>query len=647
MATKTINTRIGLKYDSYANWTRKGDWQDGVFTPSEQGASTYDAGFIPLQGEVIFYEVPSPKPAGTPVANPPAILFKVGDANETPLANLPWGSAIAADVYAWAKNQSLLGGTESGGTWTWSQDAAYADEQAEVAAFVKKETANIKIRIVPVQTPQGETGDDWYDTEVSTDNGVNWIASNTPFQINIEAYTAGDGLDLTGTEFSVKTKQGGYITADSTGIDVTPAVVTYSPAHNTQYNFTSFGDSAGSTEYGTGVAELLGTEDGWTTVNVVDNSVPGWANRTFKVQGTSVTQGNLYQLYEGETALDVWVRIDSTVPSSESDTLTSTTGVLTDGAVSQIKAYVDAKSAEQTSGGAVTVTETQTPTTGYAKTYSIAQGGTEVGKIDIPKDFLVQSATLETVATADVPYTGAVVGDKYIDFVINTEDASETPEHIYLPVKDLVDVYTGNWTSGTDAAGNTGYVKIEVDSNNVVSAHTYTSSLDSVHNDVYAFTSWSAATDGTQYGTGTAEKISSGSNSTTVKVTQNSVAGWTGRVFTVNASTVTEGQRYQLYENGESIPVWVEITGTTPATADALATVNDVKSYVDTHISQATPNIEGQEAIEVTASGNSKVVSLKLNDDAQNDQYSGLKQGNDGLEIDDTLTWYFQCGGAE
>jgi len=647
MATKTINTRIGLKYDSYANWTAKGDWQDGVFTPSEQGASTYDAGFKPLQGEVVFYEIPSPKPAGAPVANPPAILFKVGDGTNF-LKDLPWGSAIAADVYAWAKNESLLGGTESSGSWTWSQDAAYSQEQAEVAAFVKKETAAIKIRIVPTTPPTGHEGEDsWYDTEVSTDNGTTWIPSNTPFQVTIETYTAGNGLELNNNEFAVKTKQGGYITADRTGIDVTPAVVTYTPAHNTQYNFTSFGDSAGTTEYGNGVAELLGTEDGWTTVKVIENSVPGWANRTFKVQGTSVTQGNLYQLYENDTALDVWVRIDSTVPSEANDTLTSTTGVLTDGAVSQIKAYVDAKSAEQTSSGAVTVTETQTPTAGYAKTYSIAQGGTEVGKIDIPKDFLVQSATLETVETADVPYTGAVVGDKYIDFVINTEDASETPEHIYLPVKDLVDVYTGNWTSGTDAAGNTGLVKIEVDSNNVVSAHTYTGTLDGVHNEVYAFTSWSAATEGTQYGTGTAEKISSDSTSTTVKVTQNSVAGWTGRVFTVNATEVTTGQRYQLYENGSEIPVWVEIGTVTPATADALATVNDVKSYVDTHISQATPNIEGQEAIEVTASGNSKVVSLKLNDDAQNDQYSGLKQGNNGLEIDDDLTWYLQCGGAE
>lgn len=643
MATKTINTRIGLKYDSYSAWEAVKDT------------------FVPIKGEVIFYEIPA---AAEAVVNEPAILFKVGDGVKT-LAQLSWGSAIAADVYAWAKQQSLLGGTENNGIWTWSDDQAYAQEQAEVAAFVHKETATLKMKVDQVTeenyeeiydesytgTPEQEAKLGLYQISVSTDNGSTWTPSGEPFAIEIKDYTAGNGLNINNNEFSVKPKTGGYITVDSEGVAVTPAVVTYTPAHNTQYNFTSFGDPAGTTQYGTGVAELLGTEDGWTTVKVVENSIPGWAGNTYRVQGTSVIQGTLYQLYNGETALDVWVRIDSTVPSQASDSLDSTTGVLTDGAVSQIKAYVDAKLDESDTAGAVTVTETQTPTAGYAKTYSIAQGGTEVGKIDIPKDFLVQSASLEEVSVADEPYTGAVVGDKYIDFVINTDDDSETPEHIYLPVKDLVDVYTGNWTSGTDAAGDTGFVKIEVNSDNVVSAHTYTSTLDSVHNEIYPFTSWNTGTigaeDEVQYGTGTAEKISSDSNSTTVKVTQNSVAGWTGRVFTVNSAELSENTRYQLHENGQALDVWVEVGTPTPATVDALATVNDVKSYVDTHIAQATPNIEGQESIEVTASGNSKVVSLKLNDNAQNDQYSGLKQGNNGLEIDDDLTWYLQCGGAE
>jgi hypothetical protein len=97
------------------------------------------------------------------------------------------------------------------------------------------------------------------------------------------------------------------------------------------------------------------------------------------------------------------------------------------------------------SSGASTVTlaKDATAETGYAASYTLSVNGTPLStKINIPKDFLVKAATLEEVDTDDEPYEGAEVGDKYIDFVINATDASETAEHIYLPVNDLVDAYT-------------------------------------------------------------------------------------------------------------------------------------------------------------------------------------------------------------
>lgn len=105
-----------------------------------------------------------------------------------------------------------------------------------------------------------------------------------------------------------------------------------------------------------------------------------------------------------------------------------------------------------------------TATTGMFATYHLTADGVNTGTaIDIPKDFLVKSATLETVVTADVPYQGAQVGDKYIDFVINAKDASETAEHIYLPVNDLVDVYTG---SNAIDVSNANVISLIVDSTN-------------------------------------------------------------------------------------------------------------------------------------------------------------------------------------
>lgn len=96
-------------------------------------------------------------------------------------------------------------------------------------------------------------------------------------------------------------------------------------------------------------------------------------------------------------------------------------------------------------GGEVLVEKQTTAETGYAATYVIKQGGstkTQAGvKINIPKDFLVRSGEVKTATAADLSTLGQgyTAGDKYIDFVVNTEDASETPEHIYINVKDLVE----------------------------------------------------------------------------------------------------------------------------------------------------------------------------------------------------------------
>lgn len=96
-------------------------------------------------------------------------------------------------------------------------------------------------------------------------------------------------------------------------------------------------------------------------------------------------------------------------------------------------------------GGAVTVEKKQTAETGYLATYEVKQGGTKVGtSINIPKDYLVKSASVGTVSTANSPVSGYTVGDKYLDFVINTKDSSGTDEHLYVLVSDLIDTYTAD-----------------------------------------------------------------------------------------------------------------------------------------------------------------------------------------------------------
>jgi hypothetical protein len=93
-----IFTRLQLKHDTYANWMAVQDT------------------FKPFAGEICVVEIPSANSATT--TTPPTVLFKVGmykkdaQGNDTTelytFKELNWGSALAADVYAWAKEQSMF-----------------------------------------------------------------------------------------------------------------------------------------------------------------------------------------------------------------------------------------------------------------------------------------------------------------------------------------------------------------------------------------------------------------------------------------------------------------------------------------------------------------------------------------------------------
>lgn len=107
-----------------------------------------------------------------------------------------------------------------------------------------------------------------------------------------------------------------------------------------------------------------------------------------------------------------------------------------------------------------TMVKAETAEEGAIATYYLTKDNVQVGaKINVPKDYLVKSATIEVVETEGQPYTEAKIGDKYIDFVVNVKagEGEGTESHIYLPVNELVDVYT---------AGD----GIEISDANVVSA---------------------------------------------------------------------------------------------------------------------------------------------------------------------------------
>lgn len=109
----------------------------------------------------------------------------------------------------------------------------------------------------------------------------------------------------------------------------------------------------------------------------------------------------------------------------------------------------------------------ETAEDGYAASYrlkkTVGEASSYVGDvINIPKDMVLQSATLERVTEVNAPYIGAAIGDPYIHMVFNDAAASA----INVPVKGLVDSYTAG--DGIAIVDNAISVKIADNSNGLV-----------------------------------------------------------------------------------------------------------------------------------------------------------------------------------
>ena len=174
----------------------------------------------------------------------------------------------------------------------------------------------------------------------------------------------------------------------------------------------------------------------------------------------------------------------------------TTTGTYTQGAQSVDQAITALDDAiKNVVDGGKTYTIVQGATTeGALKSYVLMeqigqQPATQSGiKIDIPKDFLVKSASVITVVeypegsgqyydATDTSHTNPLpvsAAGKYIDFVINAKESVQpTDEHLYLPVNELVDVYT--------AQQNATEIQLAIDANNVISATIVAQGVQSHH----------------------------------------------------------------------------------------------------------------------------------------------------------------------
>jgi hypothetical protein len=90
--------------------------------------------------------------------------------------------------------------------------------------------------------------------------------------------------------------------------------------------------------------------------------------------------------------------------------------------------------------GQLTINGDVTPTSGYLKTYEFTTNGQLVGKIDIPKDFLVKSASSYIVkAGSDAATKGNItVGHTCLDLVVNTVEGDAEAQHTYVDLTEAL-----------------------------------------------------------------------------------------------------------------------------------------------------------------------------------------------------------------
>lgn len=79
------------------------------------------------------------------------------------------------------------------------------------------------------------------------------------------------------------------------------------------------------------------------------------------------------------------------------------------------------------------------------KRHTLKQLGKTVCTIDIPKELVVEEGSVKEVTEVNKPYTGAAVGDKYIELKITNQT-----DPLYIPAKDLVEYINVEDTATVD-----------------------------------------------------------------------------------------------------------------------------------------------------------------------------------------------------
>lgn len=347
---KILQTRISLKYDTYANWHSK--------NPTL------------LEGEVAVVVIPGSDPVGT-ISNVPTVLFKVGDGTKK-FDDLPWVSGPAGDVYAWAKEPNKPSYT--------AEDISGLD--TFISGQIKDTDTQYKIAISgrTVQLFKKDKGGAFGTTPDSTFN----LPDETAHTL-VEGTTNGT-VKYDGTEVKVH-GLGSAAYEDSTFLDT---------------------NIADAKKAGTDAQAAVNTLSGKVGAVPENQTVIGLIADAKKA-GTDA------QASVG--ALDTRV---GTIPAGA--------------AATTVVGYVDEKIKAIPAQTDYSLSIANPASTTYAQVYEFKQLGKTIGTINIPKDMVVQSGTVETKAEAGAWGEAGT----YLHLVLANADNSS----IYINVGDLIEYVT-------------------------------------------------------------------------------------------------------------------------------------------------------------------------------------------------------------
>lgn len=355
---KILQTRISLKYDTYANWHSK--------NPTL------------LEGEVAVVVVPN---AVETISNVPTVLFKVGDGAKK-FDELPWVSGPAGDVYAWAKapeKPSYEANEISGLSNFISGQIQDTDTQYKIAIsgrtvqLFKKNKGDVAFGTTPASTFELPAETIHTLLEGTTNGTVKYDGTDVKVHgLGSAAYEDRTFLDAKIAE------------AKKAGTDAQTAVDTLSG------------------KVGTVPADK-------TVIGLIDE-----AKQAGLTAQTSVE------------ALDTRVGV---IPSGSSATT--------------VIGYVDKKIEAIPKQTDYSLTINNPASSTYAQVYEFKQLGKTIGTINIPKDMVVQSGTVETKTEANAAWGEA---GTYLHLVLaNAENSS-----IYINVGDLIE-YVSSGSGANDA----------------------------------------------------------------------------------------------------------------------------------------------------------------------------------------------------